>query len=185
VVQSQDRAGKIQDPRATTSRPHGRRQQQEKRRALLPAKIRTCSHRPISQVDKKPPKRQMRMVSIPVPDCQSRDHLLKSCLEWKTQQKVMWEKVKKETGRWKSRWKIRDLFADPRCSQAVLDFLASTQVGRRVPTPEEEEEDAQSEVSEWELRSARKGTRRGGRGMRQWERRRRGGEAVVLSCTFP
>ena len=65
----------------------------------------------------------------------------------------MWEKVKKETGRWKSRWKIRDLFADPRCSQAILGFLASTQVvGRRVPTPEEEEEDAQSEASEWDLR---------------------------------
>jgi len=47
---------------------------------------------------------------------------------------------------------IRDLFADPRCSQTILDFLASTQVGRRVPTPEEEEEDAQNEASEWELR---------------------------------
>ena len=64
----------------------------------------------------------------------------------------MWEKVKKETGRWKSRLKIRDLFADPRCSQAILYFLASTQVGRRAPTPEEDEEDAQSEASEWELR---------------------------------
>src|ERR1700712_1722178 len=53
--------------------------------------------------------------------------------------------------RWKSRWKIRDLFADPRCSQAILDFLATTQVGRRVPKPEEED-DAQSEASEWELR---------------------------------
>ena len=65
---------------------------------------------------------------------------------------MMWATVKKETGRWKSRWKIRDLFADPRCSQAILDFLATTQVGRRVPKPEEEEEDAQSEASEWELR---------------------------------
>ena len=64
----------------------------------------------------------------------------------------MWATVKKETGRWKSQWKIRDLFADPRCSQAILDFLATTQVGRRVPKPDEEEEDAQSEASEWELR---------------------------------
>jgi len=31
--------------------------------------------------------------------CQSRDHLLKNCPEWKTQQKAMWEKFKKETGR--------------------------------------------------------------------------------------
>ena len=88
----------------------------------------------------KPPKRQ----------CQTRDHLLKNCPEWRTKQKALWEKVKKETGRWKSRWKIRDLFADPRCSQAILDYLASTQVGRRVPTLEEDEEDAQSEASEWE-----------------------------------
>ena len=32
-----------------------------------------------------------------------------------------------------SRWKIRDLLADERCSQAVLDFLSTTDVGRLVP----------------------------------------------------
>jgi len=85
-------------------------------------------------------------------ECQTRDHLFKNCQEWKFQQRSMWETVKKETGRWKSRWKIRDLFADPRCSQAILDFLASTQVGRRAPEPAEEEDDARSETSEWELR---------------------------------
>jgi len=52
-------------------------------------------------------------------------------------------------GRWKDRWKIRELLADERCSQAVLDFLSSTDVGRRVPA---EEEDTRSEVSEGELR---------------------------------
>jgi len=45
-------------------------------------------------------------------------------------------------------WKVRDLLADERCSQAVLDFLASTDVGRRVTA----EEGAVSEVSEAELR---------------------------------
>ena len=54
----------------------------------------------------------------------------------------------KETKRWKSRWKVRDLLADGRCSQAVLDTLCSTDVGRLVPA----EEDAGSEASEWELR---------------------------------
>jgi len=34
--------------------------------------------------------------------------------------------VLKEAGRGKSRWKIRDLIADGRCSQAVLDFLSTT-----------------------------------------------------------
>jgi hypothetical protein len=50
-----------------------------------------------------------------------------------------------------SRWKVRDLLADGRCSRAVLDFLSTTDVGRLVPV----EEDAQSEASEWELRERR------------------------------
>jgi len=79
---------------------------------------------------------------------QTREHLFKVCPEWKAQQKVLWAEVRKETGRWKDRWKIRDLLADERCSRAVLDFLKSTDVGRRVPA----EEDAVSEVSEVELR---------------------------------
>ena len=57
--------------------------------------------------------------------------------------------MKNETGRWKDRWKVRDLLADGRCSQAVLDFLSTTDVGRRVPV---EEDDAVSPVSELEVR---------------------------------
>jgi hypothetical protein len=58
--------------------------------------------------------------------------------------------VRRDTGRGKDHSKIRDLFADERCSQAVLDFLSTTDVGRRVPNLAEEF--AQSEVSEWKLR---------------------------------
>ena len=54
----------------------------------------------------------------------------------------------KETGRGESWWKIRDLLADGRRSQAVLDFLSTMDVGRLVPA----EEDAGSEVSGWERR---------------------------------
>jgi len=43
---------------------------------------------------------------------------------------------------------VRDLQADGRCSRAVLDFLATTDVGRRVPG---EEDDAVSAVSELEV----------------------------------
>ena len=57
--------------------------------------------------------------------------------------------MKEETGRWKDRWRIQDLLVDGRCSRAVLDFLAFTDVGRRVSA---EEEDAVSEVPEAELR---------------------------------
>ena len=70
------------------------------------------------------------------------------CPEWKAQQKILRAEVRKETGRGKDRWKIRDLLADERCGQAVLDFLSTTDVGRRVPA----EEDAVSEVPEAELR---------------------------------
>jgi len=67
---------------------------------------------------------------------------------------VLWAEVKKETGRWKSRWRIRDLLADRRCSRAMLGFLASAGVGEIVPTVVEED-DAGSEASEWERRERR------------------------------
>jgi len=71
----------------------------------------------------------------------------------------------KETGRWKNRRRIRDLFADRRCSQAVLDFLPMTDVGRMVPAVEEEA-NTESELSEGELRERqeREEERRGGGG---------------------
>jgi len=93
----------------------------------------------------------------PTPQCwwcryrtQTRDHLLRECLEWKPQQKILWAEVKKETGKGKDWWKVRDLLADGRCSQAVRDFLSTTDVGRRVPGVEEE--NAVSTVSELEER---------------------------------
>ena len=69
------------------------------------------------------------------------------------QQKILWAEVQKKTGKWKSRWNIRDLLADRRCGQAVLDFLSSTDVGRLVPPLNEG--DARSQASEWELRERR------------------------------
>ena len=96
----------------------------------------------------------------PTPQCwwcrcpsQTRDHLFKECPEWKMQQKILWAEVKKETKRWKNRWTVRDLLADGRCAQAVLDFFSSTDVGRVVLPGEEG--DAGSEVSEWELQERR------------------------------
>jgi len=86
------------------------------------------------------------------------------CPEWEARQKILWAEVWGESGKWKSRWKIRDLLADGKCGQAVLDFLCSTDVGRLVPT----EEDAGSDVSEWELRERR-----------EWEAERRA-EVEVL-----
>jgi len=75
---------------------------------------------------------------------QTRDHLLKVWPKWKAQQKILWAEVLKENGRRKSGSKTQDLLADGRCSQAVLDFRSSTDVGRPVPA------DAGSGLSEWE-----------------------------------
>jgi len=40
----------------------------------------------------------------------------------------------KETGRGKSRWKIRDLLADGMCNQEVLDFLSIMECGGAGPS---------------------------------------------------
>jgi hypothetical protein len=40
----------------------------------------------------------------------------------------LWAEVRREAGRGKDRFKIRDLFADERCGQPILDFL-STRIG--------------------------------------------------------
>jgi hypothetical protein len=54
------------------------------------------------------------------------------------QQEDLWAEVRRETGRGKDRFKIRDLFADERHSQAILNFLSTTDVGRLAPSPAEE-----------------------------------------------
>jgi len=80
----------------------------------------------------------------------TRDHHFKVRPKRKRKQKILWAEVRKETGGWQSRWKIRDLFADLRCSQAVLDFLSATDV--RSLAPAAEEDGTGSGASEWELR---------------------------------
>jgi len=70
---------------------------------------------------------------------QTREHLFKNCPHWKAQQKILWVEVLKVTGRVKSWYKIRELFAGERCSQTILDYLATTDVGRRISDTAEED----------------------------------------------
>ena len=37
--------------------------------------------------------------------------------------------MQNETGRWKDRWKMRDLLLDERCSREVLDYITTTDEG--------------------------------------------------------
>jgi len=79
---------------------------------------------------------------------QTREHLFKDCPQWESQQKALWAVVRAETGRGKDRFKISELFADDR---SILDFLATTEVGRTAG-PQVADEEPGSEASEWEKR---------------------------------
>jgi hypothetical protein len=79
---------------------------------------------------------------------QTREHLFKNCPRWEPQQGILWAEARKETGRGgESHFKIRDLFEDERCTRLILDFLRTTDVGRRME-PEAAGKEAQSEASE-------------------------------------
>ena len=54
--------------------------------------------------------------------------------------------------RTRDRTKLAELFADERCSRAVLELLAITAVGKTAGPPVAEAEETDSEVSEWERR---------------------------------
>jgi len=100
---------------------------------------------------------------------QTREHLFKDCPQWKSQQKTLWETVLDKTRKlpgptWgRSHTNIAELLADERYSHAVLQFLATTDVGRTSGPPVvEDDEDAASEASEWEARDQEE---------RAWERK--------------
>jgi len=89
------------------------------------------------------------MLVVPVPNADPGPPLQGVPRAEAPQQKILRSEVKKETGRWKDWWKVRDFLADGRCSRAVLDLLATTAVRRRVPA---EEDDVVSVASELEVR---------------------------------
>ena len=55
------------------------------------------------------------------------------------------------TGRWKDRWKIRNLLADEGAVRALLDLLSSTDGGKWVPVKNDEVSAAtDAELPAWE-----------------------------------
>jgi hypothetical protein len=67
---------------------------------------------------------------------QTREHLFRHCSRWKDQQKKLWKTVGQATG-WKAgrcrHVQISELFTIEECYQAVMDFLAVTEVGTFPP----------------------------------------------------
>jgi len=82
---------------------------------------------------------------------QSRENLFKSCKKWKSQQAILWAKVRKKTKKRRRQVQISEPFVEGKCSPAVLDFLRSMGVSRTVPREdgenEEEDQDGASESS--------------------------------------
>jgi len=64
--------------------------------------------------------------------------------------------------------KIRDLFTDERCSQAIQDFFFTTDVGRLVPCLDEEAAHSRARRRSGNIGSATKGKRSGNRRPRGW-----------------
>jgi hypothetical protein len=62
---------------------------------------------------------------------QTREHLFKHCRRWKDQQATMWRAIGRETGRKRTNTSMTQLFEDERCTAAILEFLAMTEVGVR------------------------------------------------------
>jgi len=78
---------------------------------------------------------------------QTLEHLFKVCTAWRRQQKVLWKEVRVQTKRGRDRFRIADLFADERCTDAILTFLETTNVGRK-PREEEWEEGSDGSVEQ-------------------------------------
>jgi hypothetical protein len=72
---------------------------------------------------------------------QSREHLVKNCKHWTIAQNEPWRAVKQASGRCRMNTSMKDLFGDRRCSEAILQFLRSTEIGRRVRERGLEEDD--------------------------------------------
>jgi len=71
-----------------------------------------------------------------VTQTQTREHLFRHCSRWRNQQKALWKAVGKATG-WKAgrcrHVQVSELFSVEECDQAVMDFLAATEVGNFPP----------------------------------------------------
>jgi hypothetical protein len=65
-----------------------------------------------------------------------REHLFRHCSRWRDQQQVLWKAVGKVTG-WRAgrcrHVQVFELFSIDECYQAVVDFLAATEVGKFPP----------------------------------------------------
>jgi hypothetical protein len=67
---------------------------------------------------------------------QAQEHFFRHCSQWREQQKILRKAVGKATG-WNAgrcrHVQISELFSKKECDQAVMDFLAGTDIGKIPP----------------------------------------------------
>ncbi|KAI5850789.1 hypothetical protein BZA05DRAFT_445627 [Tricharina praecox] len=100
--------------------------------------------RPVPPVGNTPTRRPLRMVQLKGSDTGAP---FQGLPRMEDQQKIPWKKVRMQMRRCKDQFQIRNLFTDERW---ILQFLSSTAVERWMPATDEE--DIESQVSEWELK---------------------------------
>jgi len=104
---------------------------------------------------------------------QTWEHLFRHCSRWNNQQKALWKTVGKATG-WKvgrcRHVQISELCSMEICDQAVMDFLAATDVGKFPPRQAEErgqEERVQEERGQEERGQEERGQEESGQEERE------------------
>ena len=96
-----------------------------------------------------------------------------SCPRWGTQQKELWAKVKEATKKKNHRnITIASIFANKRCTTAILDFLRCTDVRKMT------EEARAGYDSEWESGLGQEADWLGDEGYREWQAQRGAGEGI-------
>jgi len=142
----------VPSQRKTKAGPDGSENQQAPRLALLPNEDGALPDRTILGLDN----RHLLVVPVQHPDPGAP---LQELPPMEKPAEDLWttglEETRKLPGptRARDRTSIAKLLADERCSQTVLQFFATTDVGRTSGPPvAEDDEDAASEASEWEAR---------------------------------
>jgi len=91
--------------------------------------------------------------SHPAGNATCREHLFRHCSRWKDQQKTLWKEVGKATG-WRAgrcrHVKVSELLSIEKCDQAVMDFVAATDVGKFPPKMDGEGRAGGQRAEEWE-----------------------------------
>ena len=125
--------------------------QQETGHEVLPAEGGALPHRPVSPMDDEKDGHQTLVVPVQDPDPRTP---LQELPAWKASRRPSgpppWRRQRSTRGPGQTHTRDRGAACDERCSQTVLDFLATADVGKTAGPPAAEVEEAGSKALMWE-----------------------------------